>query len=118
MDVKLKWGKGFFKTKAKKFEEAQEYVDTECIKLMEPYVPVAKKRFKNAGKLRDSVKIAEPGKIVYTARFARSDYYATKNHKRGGNPNAQRMWFEVMKRESGAQILRGAAAIAGGKPKK
>lgn len=118
MNVKFKWSKDFFKIRAQKFKEAQDYVDSECVKRMEPYVPVARKRFRNAGRLRDSVKIAEPGKIVYTARFSRSDYYSTKNHKHGGNPNAQRLWFEVMKRESGAQILRGAAAIAGGKAKK
>lgn len=104
----------------KRFQEAQAYLDSECLRLMTPLVPVAKKRFDNAGKLRDSGKIAEPGKIVYTAPFARNDYYAFKNHKppHGGNPLGERMWFEVMKQRHGASLLHGAAAIVGGKAKK
>lgn len=82
---------------------------------MTPYVPVGLPKYKNAGKLRDSAKIEKPGKIVYTAPFAKSDYYNNVNHKRGGNPNARRLWFEFTKKKHGAAILRGAAKIAGGK---
>lgn len=103
-----------------RFQRAQAYLDSECLRLMTPIVPVAKKRFDNAGKLRDSGQIAEPGKIIYTAPFARSDYYANKRHKppHGGNPLGERMWFEVMKQRHSATLLRGTAAIIGGKAKK
>ena len=33
------------------------------------------------------------------------------------HPQAQRLWFEVMKKQHGQAILRGAARLAGGKPK-
>ena len=118
MNVKLNWRRDFQKIFSKKFRAAQNYVDEECIKRMEPYVPVGRKSYHNAGKLKASVKIEKPGKIVYTAPFARHDYYSTVSHLHGGNPDAQRMWFEVMKQESGRSILKHAAEIAGGKAKK
>lgn len=118
MNVKLKWNRNFYKVRAKRFKQAQNYVDTECVKRMEPYVPVGRKSYHNSGKLKASVRIKEPGKIVYTAPFSRHDYYSTVNHSHGGNPNAKRLWFEVMKKESGEKILRGTAVIVGGKVKK
>lgn len=101
-------------------EAAQRFTDSECIRRMTPYVPVAKKYWHNAGRLRDSVRNPEPGVICYTAPFARSDYYAFKHHKppHGGNPLGERMWFEYMKMRDAPAILRGAAAIAGGRPKR
>lgn len=101
----------------KRMIEAQAYIDTECIDKMTPLVPVAKPRFYNAGKLRDSVEIKEPGCIIYTAPFAKHDYYSAVNHQHGGNKKAQRMWFEPMKRQCKTVILRGAAAIVGGRAK-
>lgn len=98
----------------KRFGQMQNYIDSDCIRLMTPYVPVAKPFWRNAGRLRDSVEISEPGVIVYTAPHSRDDYYAYVNHKAGGNPNAVRLWFEFMKQENSARILNGAAA-AGGK---
>lgn len=101
-----------------KLKAAQDYVDSECLRLMTPYVPVGLPEYKNSGKLRDSGKVERRGRIVYTAPKARHDYYNRKvNHKHGGNPNATALWFETMKTKHGAAILRGAAAIAGGKAK-
>lgn len=79
------------------------------------------------------------GKIVYNSPYARYQYYGklmvssitgSARAKRGEkkiltnkdlqystsrHPQAQRLWFEVMKKQHGAAILRGAARIAGGK---
>lgn len=111
MQVKLNWDRDFEKEIQRVISDIQNYVDGQCVERMEKYVPVALPKFTNAGQLRDSVRIAEPGKIIYTSRFARTDYYATKNHQRGGNPNAQRMWFEVMKQNEAVSILKGAATL-------
>lgn len=97
------------------FSKAQKYVDSECIKRMTPFVPVANPRWHHAGRLRDSVGNPAPGVIVYTAPFARHDYYANvrHDHPKSGNPNGQRMWFEYMKMKEKQAILRGTAAILG-----
>lgn len=119
MRAKLVLSKSFMPVRRLRFEKAQDYIDKQCAEKMTPYVPVGLSRYRNAGKLRDSVQIKSPGAIVYTAPFARRDYYAVKNHKppHGGNPNGSRLWFEVMKSRHGEEILRGAAKITGGKPK-
>lgn len=105
------WNKAAQKRREEALAKAQDYVDRECLKYALEYTPVAKPKYKNAGKLRDSGHIKEPGKIVYDARFARKDYYANKNHQNGGNPKATRMWFEKVKTLHGREILKGATAI-------
>ena len=97
----------------KNMEKAQTYVDTECIRCMAPFVPVGLPRFHNAGRLAASAEVRTAGLIEYTAPFAEHDYYAEVDHSHGGNPRAQRLWFEVMKHESCKPILIGAAKILG-----
>ena len=118
MEVKLIWNANMLRQRKKKFSKAQNYVDAACLKNMTQFVPVALPYYHNAGKLRDSGKIAEPGVIVYTAPMARHDYYNKKvNHRHGGNPNATALWFETMKSKYRTTIIRGAASIVGGTPK-
>lgn len=114
-EIKLVWDKKMLLMRKKRFAEAQNYIDNTCVEKMTPFVPVALPRFRNAGKLRDSASIPTPGKIVYTSPKSRSDYYSTVNHRHGGNPQASRLWFEVMKKRSAGQILRGTAKVLGGK---
>lgn len=105
MKVILQWiGDKFRKNK---FTEAQNYIDSTCLERMTEFVPVALPKYKNAGQLRDSAEIPEPGRIIYTAPFAKSDYYADKNHKWGGNPKATKLWFETMKRRYKDEIFEG-----------
>lgn len=119
MRLTFKWNPQALSSRRKKLEKAQEYVDKECLARMTPYVPVARKdRYKNAGKLAASGKVSSPGKIEYTAPFAKSDYYAAKDHSHSGNPNGKRLWFEVMKAKDAADIMEEAAKIVGGKAKK
>lgn len=97
--------------RTKRFEKAQEWLDKECIKRMTPFVPVGLPRFRHSGKLAASARIAAPGVIVYEAPFARKDYYAEVDHTHGGNPRAQRLWFEVMKAEELEDLRRGVAEV-------
>lgn len=117
MLVKVVLNKSALNKRKQRFQVAQDYIDQQALKLMTPYVPVAKPKWHNAGALRDSGKVAEPGLVVYTDRWARSNYYNLqhRNFKHGGNPNATAYWFETMKKKHGDAILRGAAQILGGK---
>ena len=116
-EIKLVWDKRSMRQRKKCFAAAQDYVDEQCVEKMTPYVPVALASYRNAGKLRDSAAIQEPGVIVFTAPKARSDYYAIKNHKppHGGNPNGTRLWFETMKHYHARKILSGTIKVLGGK---
>ncbi len=116
MNCTLIINKASVKKRQAAMDKAQSYIDSESLRLMTPYVPVGLPRFRNSGKLRDSGKVDSPGVIVYTAPKARSDYYNDKvDHAHGGNPHAQRLWFEVMKAKHCKELLRGACKITGGK---
>jgi len=98
------------------FAEAQEYIDNRCVQLMEPYVPVALSFYRNAGRLRDSVQITSPGFIEYTAPRAEHDYYVLPpevDHRNGGNPDAQPMWFDFMKQRHIRELAKGVGEITG-----
>lgn len=119
MNTKLIINRSAVNERRKQLEKAQDYVDSESLRLMTLYVPVGLPKYEKSGTLRDSGKIAARGKIAYTAKKARHDYYNRKvNHRHGGNPNATALWFETMKKKHGKAILRGAAAMIGGKPSK
>lgn len=117
MDVSLIFNSRAKAERKQSLAKAQAFVDKECVKEMTPYVPVARSYWRNAGQLRDSVRIVKPGVIAYETRFARSDYYNRKHvsHAHSGNPRAHDMWFEFMKRKSGEKIRRGAEKIVGDK---
>ena len=119
MRLEIVLNKSRLNERKEQFKAAQNYIDKECLRCMTFYVPVGLPCYKNSGALRESGKVQSPGRIVYTAPKARHDYYNRKvNHRHGGNPNATPLWFEVMKKKHGGAILRGAAAIAGGKASK
>ncbi len=111
MNVRLIWAKNFNPRVKKMLRDAQNCIDTQCVEKMTEFVPVGLPRYRNSGKLRDSVEIREAGKIIYTAPFARHDYYATVNHQNSGNPKAQRMWFEVMKAKYSTKIRQEVSRI-------
>ena len=116
---------------------AQKYVDSEVLRLSEPYTPHL------TGALSKSAQAATvigSGEIVYNTPYARYLYhgklmvspstgssYARKNEKKvltdkllsyhGGGLRG-RLWFERMKADHRDKILQGAAEIAGGKGKK
>lgn len=107
--------KAVLKERREAAARAQAFIDRACVQEMTIYVPAALPRYKHAGKLRDSVRIPEPGKIVYTAAFAKREYYGVFNHTNSGNPGAKRLWFEVMKKRKKEAIRQEAARIIGGK---
>ena len=111
MNATLTFDPAMLKRRTKRFEKAQDWLDNECVKRMTPFVPVGLPRFHHSGKLAASVKIVKPGVIVYDAPFARHDYYADVDHSHGGNPQAQRLWFEIMKAEELEDLRKGVAEV-------
>ena len=114
----------------------QRYIDSEVIRYSEPYTP------RRLGALSRSAKtgtVEGSGEVVWNDIKARFQYYgklmvspttgsswAKKNEKKvltdrdleyhGGGMRGK-MWFERMKLDHKDDIIRGAAEIAGGKPK-
>jgi len=92
--------------------KAQQFVDSEVLRLSDPYIPL------DTGTLRDSGiihTVIGSGKVKYETPYARFQYYSGRSPgtsatgaKRG------RLWFERMKADHKDAILRGAAKITGG----
>lgn len=89
-------------------EPAQRFVDSECMRLMDPYTP-----FKN-GALKSSPNIQSGGgKIVQQTPYAKRWYYEPANFNEA--PRRGNKWFERMKENHKKDILAGAAKIIGAK---
>lgn len=138
MDVDIKWDPQAVRERLSK---AQKFIDSECIRQMKPYTPFRTGMLERSATLGT---VIGSGRIVYTSHYARYQYYGVvygpnipiyengilvgfrspkQKHKtnrmltysKARHPQAQRLWFETMKKKHGEAILRGAAAIAGGK---
>lgn len=88
----------------------QQFIDSEVIRYCDPKVPF------RTGALKDSALIASvigEGIVVYATPYARRMYYNPKFNFNGA-PERGAFWFPRMLAEHKDDILRGAAAIAGG----
>lgn len=136
--VNLAWSNTFGKDRTMKFDTAQKFVDSECIRKMVRYTPARNLILSKAAVL--GTKIGS-GRIVITSPYGRYQYYGKLmvsrvtgspyarhgeskvvtskdlQYSKRPHPQAQRLWFETTKSQHGGAILRGAARIAGGKPK-
>lgn len=91
----------------------QKFVDSECLRRCDRYTP------KDTGELiRSGIRgtVIGSGELVYTAHYARKNYYSNSGHGASGTARVGlrgRLWFERMKAAHVHTILAGAAQIAG-----
>lgn len=137
LDVRLVWRNGFQSDSKKVFRKAQIFVDSECIRLMKRYTPARNLYLSEKAPVLGT-RIGS-GHIYYLSPYARYQYYGKlmvsrltgSSWARQGerkvltdrdlhydtmrHPQAQAKWFEMTKQRHKKQILRGVAAITGGK---
>ncbi len=104
---KLTWGEGFGPKKKEDFTKAQEFVDSECLRYMNPLTP------RLTGTMIKSASLGTvigSGQIEYLAPYARRQYYENKSQGDRG-----RLWFERMKAQHRDDIVKGAERFAAGK---
>lgn len=89
--------------------KVQKYIDSEVLRLTDPYVPMDSGELKRSGTRHTRV---GSGEVRYKTPYARRQYFENK-----GNGLRGKMWFERSKANHRDQILRGAAKVAGGKVK-
>lgn len=97
VSVELKWEPGFASEKEGQFSKAQQFVDSECIRRMNPETP------RRTGVLIKSATLGTvigSGEINQIAPYARRQYYEHKEKS---------YWFERMKNRHKDSILKGAA---------
>ena len=138
----FKWSPDFGAVMTQRLNKAQQFIDSECMRLMVPYTPRCN------GMLEESVKLGTvigSGTLRYLSPYARYLYYGEvygpnipifeggqlvgffspkgqKKHPTGRqmnydtsrHPQAGKLWFERMKADHADEICEGAAKIAGG----
>lgn len=90
--------------------EVQKFIDTECLRGCEPFIP------KDTGALIESGTINTQigsGEVKYRTVYARRWYYMPAHFQ--GAPQRGNYWFEKMKQQKKKQILNGAKMVAGAK---
>ena len=118
--AELQWNKGFEKQKTSQFNKVQVYIDSEVLRLCDPYVP------KDTGMLIKSGILGTvvcSGEVIYIAPYARNQYYNNKGTGKQGvtkkndhNYKCLRgpFWFERMKADHKKEIFEGAKKIVEG----
>ena len=101
ISAEIVWNSGFARKKGQAFESAQEFVDSECLRYMNPLTPRRTGMLITSGTLGT---VIGSGNIEYLAPYARRQYY---EHKEKAH------WFETMKASKKDVILKGAEQIAG-----
>lgn len=104
----------------------QKYVDSETLRLSDPYTPMQDHMLINSGALGTDI---GSGQVIWNSPYARYLYYGKlmvgrapktlteKDLTFHGAPKRGAFWFERMKADHKPEILKGAAKIAGGKAK-
>lgn len=107
--AKLIWNPDFARRRTQMFNRAQSFVDSEVLRLMQPYTPL------RTGMLIKSATLGTvigSGRIKQTTPYAARQYYTTAT-TRSYDPRRGAYWFERMKIDQKGYILRGAAQRAG-----
>jgi len=106
-----------------RYNAAQTYVDSEVLRLSEPYVPFQSGMLKLSGQLGT---VIGSGLVVYNAPYAKYQYYGYVMAGRApkqltdklisyhGAPKRGKLWFERMKADHKESIITGARRRAGG----
>ncbi len=106
----LRWNPSFGANWGGRFNRAQQFVDSEVLRLSSPYVPFRTGMLDKSGILGTQI---GSGEVNWIAPYAAAQYYNTADSR---SYDAQRggRWFERMKADHRDEILRGAKKLGGG----
>lgn len=107
--ARLVWNTNF-KRWQKQYSRAQKFVDTEVLRLSEPYIPLLTGTLIKTGILGTEI---GSGTVSWIAPYSNDQYYMRKKPGSRTGPLRGPMWFERMKANSGKSIIAGARKIAG-----
>ena len=109
--AELTWNTGFGDEWNTRYDNAQKFVDSEVLRLCEPYIPKQTGMMIKSGILGTDI---GSGEVAWIAPYSRAQYYMTR--KAGSETGFLRgsKWFERMKEVSGETIIRRARLFAGG----
>jgi len=109
--AQLTWKTDFRPKWQRRYGLAQEFVDSEVLRLSEPYTPLLTSMLIKSGTLGT---VIGSGTVSWIAPYARYQYYATRKPGSQTGPLRGPYWFERMKEVYGRKIISSARKLAGG----
>lgn len=109
--AELTWNPNFKQKWQRRYSSAQKYVDSEVLRLSEPYTPLLTGMLIKSGTLGTDI---GSGTVQWIAIYSRRQYYMKRKVGTQTGPLRGPFWFQRMKVVHIGQILAGAKKIAGG----
>lgn len=110
--AQLTWNPNFAPKWHEQYSEAQIFLDSEVLRLCEPYVPFLTGMLMLSGTLGTDI---GSGTVSWIAPYAKAQYYLKNRKKKNERkPLAGSFWFERMKAVHLPLLLYKARKIAGG----
>lgn len=110
MKAELTWNPGFAEFRRSQFINGQQTVDSEILRLSEPYIPKLTGMLILSGILGTDV---GTGWIKWIAPYAKKQYYLPNRRPSQTGPMRGSFWFERMKKAHGQSILASAGKVMG-----
>jgi hypothetical protein len=108
--MRMEWDPTFQPKWQRHYSDAQKFVDSEVLRLSEPYTPLRTGMMIKSGTLGTDI---GSGTVQWIAPYSRRQYYSARKPGSQTGPLRGPFWFERMKQVSGQTILAGARKIAG-----
>ena len=108
--AELKWNTDFQPRWQGRYSAAQRFVDSEVLRLCEPYTPLLTGMLVKSGTLGTTI---GSGEVAWIAPYARYQYYSPRKPGSQTGPLRGPYWFERGKAVWGTQVITGARRIAG-----
>lgn len=109
--AQLIWNTNFQPKWHGRYSVAQKFVDSEVLRLSEPFTPLRTGMLIKSGILGTDI---GSGTVAWIAPYSRAQYYSTRKPGSQTGPNRGPFWFERMKATHMNQIIAGARRRAGG----
>ena len=108
--AELKWNTDFQPRWQGRYSAAQRFVDSEVLRLCEPYTPLLTGMLVKSGTLGTTI---GSGEVAWIAPYAHYQYYSPRKPGSQTGPLRGPYWFERGKAVWGTQVITGARRIAG-----
>lgn len=108
--AQLVWNANFQPKWQGRYSRAQQFVDSEILRLSEPFTPLRTGMLVKSGTLGTEI---GSGTVSWIAPYSRAQYYSPRKPGSETGPNRGPFWFERMKQIHKTRILEGARRLAG-----
>jgi len=107
--ARLEWSTAFWARWKRKYNAVQVFVDSEVLRLCEPYIPL-----RTGMLIMSGILATRPGqgRVGWIVPYARRQYYMLRKPGTPTGPLRGPYWFERMKTTHKHEILEGARRVA------